>query len=87
MIVSTFESRNSSRLDAYHRFDISGTYIPKKSKDKQWKGEWVFSIYNLYNRKNTQSLNFRENQDTGQNEALKLSLFGAIGAVSYNFKF
>ena len=87
LIVSTFESRNSSRLDAYHRFDISGTYIPKKSKDKQWKGEWVFSIYNLYNRKNTQSLNFRENQDTGQNEALKLSLFGAIGAVSYNFKF
>jgi len=87
LIVSTFESRNSSRLDAFHRFDISGTYIPKKSKDKQWKGEWVFSIYNLYNRKNTQSLNFRENQDTGQNEALKLSLFGAIGAVSYNFKF
>jgi hypothetical protein len=87
LIVSTFESRNSSRLDAYHRFDISGTYTPKKSKDKQWKGEWVFSIYNLYNRKNTQSLNFRENQDTGQNEALKLSLFGAIGAVSYNFKF
>ena len=87
LIVSTFESRNSSRLDAYHRFDISGTYNPKKNKDKQWKGEWVFSIYNLYNRKNTQSLNFRENQDTGQNEALKLSLFGAIGAVSYNFKF
>ncbi|MDG1014706.1 MAG: TonB-dependent receptor [Flavobacteriaceae bacterium] len=87
LIVSTFESRNSSRLDAYHRFDISGTYTPKKSKDRQWKGEWVFSIYNLYNRKNTQSLNFRENQDTGQNEALKLSLFGAIGAVSYNFKF
>ena len=87
LIVSTFESRNSSRLDAYHRFDISGTYNSKKNKDKQWKGEWVFSIYNLYNRKNTQSLNFRENQDTGQNEALKLSLFGAIGAVSYNFKF
>ena len=32
-------------------------------------------------------MNFRENIDTGQNEALKLSLFGAIGAVSYNFKF
>ena len=87
LIVSTFESRNSSRLDAYHRFDISGTYNPKKNKEKRWKGEWVFSIYNLYNRKNTQSLNFRENIDTGQNEALKLSLFGAIGAVSYNFKF
>ena len=25
--------------------------------------------------------------DSGQNEALKLSIFGAIGAVTYNFKF
>ena len=57
LIVPTFETRNSSRLDAYHRFDISGTYTPKTKKNKQWKGEWVFSIYNLYNRKNTQSLN------------------------------
>jgi len=87
LIVPTFETRNSSRLDAYHRFDISGTYTPKTKKNKQWKGEWVFSIYNLYNRKNTQSLNFRENQITGSNEAVKLSLFGAVGAVSYNFKF
>ena len=86
-IVPTYEARNSSRLDAYHRFDVSGTYTPKSNKDRRWQGEWVFSIYNLYNRKNTQSLNFRENQDTGQNEAVKLSLFGAVGSVSYNFKF
>jgi len=87
IIVPTYEARNSSRLDAYHRFDVSGTYTPKSNKDRRWQGEWVFSIYNLYNRKNTQSLNFRENQDTGQNEAVKLSLFGAVGSVSYNFKF
>ena len=87
LVVSTFEARNSSRLDAYHRFDISGTYTPKKNKERRWEGEWVFSIYNLYNRKNTQSLNFRENQDTGRNEAIQLSLFGAIASVSYNFKF
>ena len=87
IIVPTYEARNLSRLDAYHRFDVSGTYTPKSNKDRRWQGEWVFSIYNLYNRKNTQSLNFRENQDTGQNEAVKLSLFGAVGSVSYNFKF
>lgn len=87
LVVPTFEARNSSRLDAYHRFDISGTYTPKPNKQKGWQSEWVFSIYNLYNRKNTQSLNFRENEVTGQNEAVKLSLFGAVGAISYNFKF
>lgn len=87
LVIPTFEARNSSRLDAYHRFDISGTYTPKPNKQKGWQSEWVFSIYNLYNRKNTQSLNFRENEVTGQNEAVKLSLFGVVGALSYNFKF
>ena len=61
--------------------------IDNKDKIKGWNGEWVFSIYNLYNRKNAQSLNFRQNIDTGQNEALKLSIFGVVGAVTYNFKF
>ena len=87
LVIPTYEARNSSRLPAYHRFDVSAKYIPKPEKTKGWRGEWVFSIYNLYNRKNAQSLNFRQNTDTGQNEALKLSIFGAIGAVTYNFKF
>ena len=87
LVIPTYESRNSSRLPAYHRFDLSAKYTPKPEKTKAWRGEWVFSIYNLYNRKNTQSLNFRQNDNTGQNEALKLSIFGAIAAVSYNFKF
>ena len=87
LVIPTYEARNSSRLPAYHRMDVSATYIPKPDKIKGWNGEWVFSIYNLYNRKNAQSLNFRQNIDTGQNEALKLSIFGVVGAVTYNFKF
>ena len=87
LVIPTYETRNSSRLPAYHRFDLSANYSPKLEKTKAWRGEWIFSIYNLYNRKNTQSLNFRQNDNTGQNEALKLSIFGAIAAVSYNFKF
>ena len=87
LVILTYEARNSSRLPAYHRMDVSATYIPKPDKIKGWNGEWVFSIYNLYNRKNAQSLNFRQNIDTGQNEALKLSIFGVVGAVTYNFKF
>ena len=43
LIVSTFEARNSSRLEAYHRFDISGTYTPKKNNEKRWKGEWCLA--------------------------------------------
>ena len=87
LVIPTYEARNSSRLPSYHRFDLSAKYIPKPNKTKAWRGEWVFSVYNIYNRKNAQSLNFRQNTDTGQNEALKLSIFGAIGSITYNFKF
>ncbi len=87
LVIPTYDARNSSRLPSYHRFDLSAKYIPKPNKTKAWRGEWVFSIYNIYNRKNAQSLNFRQNTDTGQNEALKLSIFGAIGSITYNFKF
>jgi len=85
--VPSYGLRNENRLPAYHHLDIAATLTPKNSKDRQWKGEWVFSIYNLYNRKNAASINFRQNSDTGTNEAVKTSIFGVVPAVSYNFKF
>jgi hypothetical protein len=85
--VPSYGLRNENRLPAYHHLDIAATLTPKSNKDRQWKGEWVFSIYNLYNRKNAASLNFRQNTDTGNNEAIKTSIFGVVPAVSYNFKF
>ncbi|WP_426092781.1 TonB-dependent receptor [Flavobacterium sp. DSR3-2] len=85
--VPSYGLRNENRLPAYHHLDIAATLTPKSDKDRQWKGEWVFSIYNLYNRKNAASINFRQNIDTGSNEAVKTSIFGIVPAVSYNFKF
>lgn len=85
--VPSYGLRNENRLPAYHHLDIAATLTPKNNKDRQWKGEWVFSIYNLYNRKNAASINFRQNSDTGTNEAVKTSIFGIVPGVSYNFKF
>ncbi|MDI1256347.1 MAG: TonB-dependent receptor [Flavobacterium sp.] len=87
IVVPTYENRNSSSLTAYHHLDISATYIPKPNKKKGWQGEWVFSIYNIYNRANAASISFRQNVDTGANEASRLSIFGIIPSVTYNFKF
>ncbi|HKO79063.1 MAG TPA: hypothetical protein VJU78_01650, partial [Chitinophagaceae bacterium] len=87
IVVPTYESRNSSRLPAYHHLDVSATYTPKPNKNKGWQSEWVFSIYNLYNRANAASLSFRQNETTGTNEAVRLSVFGMIPSVTYNFKF
>lgn len=91
-VIPVYGPRNSSRLSDYHHLDLSATYTPKKTRDahltgRRWKSEWVFSIYNLYDRKNAASLSFRENTDIGQNEAVRLSIFGIIPAVTYNFKF
>lgn len=87
IVVPSYGLRNENRLPSYNHLDISATLTPSKNKDRKWKGEWVFSIYNLYNRMNAASINFRQNVDTGVNEAVQLSIFGIVPAVSYNFKF
>ncbi len=85
--VPSYGLRNENNLPLYHHLDISATLTPKHNANKNWKGEWVFSVYNLYGRKNAASISFRQNQDSGNNEAIRLSIFGMVPAVSYNFKF
>jgi hypothetical protein len=85
--IPNFGLRNANSLPAYHHLDISATYVPKPNKKKNWQGEWVFSIYNLYCRKNAASISFRQNETSGSNEAIRLSIFGIVPGISYNFKF
>jgi hypothetical protein len=87
IVIPSYESRNSSRLPAYHRLDIAVNYNPKPESTKKFKGEWVFGIYNVYNRRNAASITFRENRMSGTNEAVRLAIFGIVPSVSYNFKF
>jgi hypothetical protein len=85
--VPSFSQRNENNLPAYHHLDVSATYTPRPNKKKGWQSEWVFSIYNIYARQNAASISFRQNAETGTNEALRLSVFGLVPGVSYNFKF
>ncbi|MCB4807280.1 TonB-dependent receptor [Tamlana sp. 62-3] len=85
--IATYANRNENRLPTYHRLDISATLTPKRKADKRWKGEWVFGIYNLYDRRNAASVSFSQNNQTGLNEASRISIFGRIPSVTYNFKF
>ncbi|MEN8788061.1 MAG: TonB-dependent receptor [Flavobacteriaceae bacterium] len=88
LVVPFYGLRNQERLPDYHRLDIAATLTPrKKNPDTSWKSEWVFSIYNIYNRMNAASINFRQNNDTGVNEAIKTSIFGIVPSVTYNFSF
>ncbi len=87
LTVPYYGLRNEQRLPDYHRIDIAATLTPKKNAGRRWQGEWVFSIYNLYNRRNAASISFSRNQDTGVNEAVRTSIFGIVPAATYNFKF
>lgn len=84
--IPSYGLRNEERLPTYHHLDLAATYTPKPDKKKGWQGEWVFSVYNIYNRSNAASINFSQN-DNGANEAVRFSIFGVVPAVSYNFKF
>lgn len=85
--IPNYGGRNESNLPTYHHLDVSATLTPRKNKGRKWQGEWVFSVYNIYNRMNSASISFRQNSDTGNNEAVRLSIFGAVPSVTYNFKF
>jgi len=86
LVVPYYGLRNKQRLPTYNRLDIAATLTPKKNKDRKIKNEWVFSLYNVYNRRNAASISFRQNDDIGTNEAIKTSIFGIVPSVTYNFK-
>ncbi len=85
--IASYSDRNSDRLPAYHRLDISATYKPNNRPNARWKGEWVFGIYNLYARKNAAAISFAQNIETGANEATRTAVFGIVPSIIYNFKF
>ncbi|ALJ03637.1 collagen-binding protein [Pseudalgibacter alginicilyticus] len=85
--IPNFSNRNTNRLPTYHRLDLSATFTPKHQKTNGLQSYWVFGIYNIYNRRNAASIAFAGNNETGANEATRLSIFGIVPSISYNFKF
>ena len=83
------DSRNAARIPSYHRLDIGATLKSKKKLFGKGQGEWVFSVYNAYNRRNPFSVYVQQNEDNNlQTEAIRYSIIGTVvPAVTYNFKF
>jgi hypothetical protein len=82
-------TRGNIRVPDYHRLDISATKKNKRALFGKGSSEWVFSMYNVYNRKNPFSIYTQPNPDnTLKTEAVQLSIIGSIiPAVTYNFTF
>nr|WP_319401609.1 TonB-dependent receptor [uncultured Carboxylicivirga sp.] len=87
-IIPLYSERNSERMPDYHRLDLSLILSGKHKENRKWQGEWVFSVYNAYGRKNAWAINFvRDDDDPSITKAQKTYLFSIIPSVTYNFKF
>jgi hypothetical protein len=91
VLTQEYSSINQYRLPAYHRLDISATYTPRPKPEKKLQSSWVFSIYNLYSRKNPYFIYYDQTgsayNGTLKVEALQVSLFPILPSVTWNFKF
>ncbi len=87
-IIPLYTGRNQYRLDDYHRLDLAITIKEKERAKKPWSGEWNFSVYNAYARKNPWTLNFvQDSEDPNRAYAEMTYLFSIIPAITYNFNF
>ncbi|MGM9511683.1 TonB-dependent receptor [Larkinella sp. GY13] len=88
--INTTKARNNFRLPAYHRLDVSATRKGRQQPGQRWQSEWVFSVYNVYARRNPFSIYFEQNDgpNTKQTNAVRLAILGTVlPSVTYNFKF
>lgn len=75
--VAYFSARNQYRIPDYHRLDVALVIEGNHKKNKKWEGTWVFSIYNVYSRKNPYTIFFK-NSDEGIPKPYQLSIIGTI---------
>jgi long-subunit fatty acid transport protein len=64
----------------------AATLTPTKNKNRDWKGEWVL-VFTMCTIENAASISFRQNNDTGSNEAVKTPFWcGSCRSYNLNFK-
>jgi hypothetical protein len=88
-----YSYRNKYRLPDYHRLDVSITHDESLKLKKKWKGSWVFSVVNLYGRKNAYSVFYKKEEhmvsyEYRQYDTYMLYIIGRpFPSLTYNFSF
>ena len=87
-VIPIYSDRNAYRYQDYHRLDLSATFYSKEKPGRKFAWDLNFSIYNVYNRHNTWTINFtQDNINHDETYAEKVYLFGIIPSVTFNFHF
>ncbi|MBS1652476.1 MAG: TonB-dependent receptor [Bacteroidetes bacterium] len=88
---NTTGMRNNYQIPSYNRLDLGATYNFKNNDKHKFKQSLVFSVYNVYNRRNAYSVYFKTTLNTNGTltpQAEKFSVIGSVvPAITYNFNF
>ncbi len=94
--VPIFIERNNARLRPYHRLDFSWKVKYGRNPNRKWVGDWTFTIYNVYSRRNPFNLYYAQRRGAGNADVFGGSPLGTfelsvlnspLFAVTYNFTF
>ncbi|MBK8654171.1 MAG: TonB-dependent receptor [Haliscomenobacter sp.] len=91
--LPNYTSRNETPAPAFHRLDLGLTLEPDPRLRRKYKDRWIFSVYNVYARKNPYSLfvetiNSRPISTANRAKIYQLSIIGTlVPSVSYEFEF
>ena len=94
--VPIFLERNNSRLPIYHRLDFSWKVRYSKKKDKRLIGDWIFTIYNVYGRRNPLNTYYEQRSGDENKNIFRASPLGSfelsilntpLFSLTYNFVF
>jgi hypothetical protein len=97
--VPIYGRRNNDRLPDYHRLDVALNWQMSRP-GRKFQHELIFSVYNLYNRKNPVALHFNKIENEEGNFVVPVDLhndpelvptqfylYGTVPSVSYHFRF
>ncbi len=94
--VPIFIERNNARLRPYHRLDFSWKIKYSKKPNRKWVGDWTFTIYNVYSRRNPFNVYYEQRQPGVDADVFlgsplgtyELSIINSpLFAITYNFVF
>ncbi|RXG11544.1 TonB-dependent receptor-like protein [Leeuwenhoekiella aestuarii] len=94
--VPIFLERNNVRLKTYHRLDLSWKVNYSKKLNRRWAGDWTFTIYNIYARKNQYNIYYSQRNGDANANIFRGSPLGSyeltimnspIFSLTYNFVF
>lgn len=82
--VHHYDGWNSYRMAAFHKLDVSVSFIKQKEKGVR---TWIISVYNLYSRYNPFYMYYKYDHIDGHSKLYQYSLLPIVPSISYSYRF